>query len=583
LPVKRGSVEVVTLKEKVNRIFYFFYELALLLTLCILFLAPIHMAATRHYNIDKILGPSRVSFTAQDTSSIAPGDVFPVYRFNPDWTSEIGSVMVDSISGHQVIASFDPNEFRWPMGRQGQVVAVNGSMLKVTMGSGLGLKPGDMLNLFDARTMAGKIRLQEVHPDYSWANILSMAPGVDPQGLTASEFIYVTQVSFFKAPLVTLVEVGLFIFVLISHCYYFIFCKKPILLSLGNWLRPQYQCIPKILFHWTINIILGVPFIAVMVNFIPRCVVYLSNTVINLINSTFHFSIGILNIYPWFNENIIPLYLVAAVTYLSILIWSQRSPILLFWQWVGYKREEKAVVGGVWRDVIIWFLHLIIFYAFGRTLWGFLTGNLNACAGLMSTKHFTLDHSLLVIRYLLWSVTIVGCLFGYGYSVLGYLYGKRIRNLDFTAMGWVTNAVCYGPLLGGVIAQMTPSLMGLDPVLAQGPLKNFVLIAELILNFLYTVSILNLGTMFGVMTDKGVRKSGLYSVVRHPSYTLESLMFLMVFFNGLSYSAQWLAMGVFVLNYYVRSEREDQFMAASNPEYKLYQQKTPYKFIPGIY
>jgi protein-S-isoprenylcysteine O-methyltransferase Ste14 len=130
---------------------------------------------------------------------------------------------------------------------------------------------------------------------------------------------------------------------------------------------------------------------------------------------------------------------------------------------------------------------------------------------------------------------------------------------------------------------MTPSLIGRDPVLTQGLLRDFVLITELILNILYTMSIWNLGTMFGVMTDKGVRTSGFYSVVRHPSYTLESLMFLMMFLNGLSSSSQWLAIGVFIFNYYVRSEREDQFMSESNPDYKIYQEKTVYKFIPGIY
>ena len=317
------------------------------------------------------------------------------------------------------------------------------------------------------------------------------------------------------------------------------------------------------------NIIMGVPFIWFMVNFIPRCLAYLINAlIIKFAGPVSHAAPQVLRIDPWLNENIKNVYIVFAVAYLLILIWKKSSPILLLWRWAGYKRKEKVIVNSVLRDIFIWTLHLVIFYAFGGTLWGFLKADLSACVHM--NWH---EDPFMSMRYMLWSVTVMGCLFGYGYSIFGYLFGKRIKNLDFTVMGWVTNAVCYGPLLGVVIFQMTPPLVGLDPLIAQGPLKELVLITELILNLLYTISIWNLGTMFGIMTDKGVRTSGFYSVVRHPSYTLESLMFVMVFFNGLSSAAQCLTISMFLLTYFVRSEREDQFMSASNPDYRLYQQK----------
>lgn len=589
------------LKEKTNKVFYFFYELALLFSFCVLILTPLHIAASRHYNVDKLVGPSSVAFNAPDTSFIVPGDIFPVYRFNPGWTSEIGWVRVTSIQSHEVFVSYNPNEFLWPMGRQGRVVAFNDSMVKVMLGADLGFKSGDKLNLFQDRTLAGKIQLQEIYLDYSLARVLSMPRGTSIEGLTASEFTYVTQVAFFKNPFVTLIEVWLFIFIFMAHCYYFIACKKPILLYLGNWLRGRYQGISKKPFYLTTSILWGIPFIWFMVNFVPRCLIYLSDIVIRSTSPLFHWTINTLDAYTWINENTVTLYIASAAIYLSIIIWKGSSPIMLFWQWVGYKRKEKVIVSGGLRHVFIWLLHLIIFYFFGRTLGTFLTANISASVSLMWPHvHFSwnnlsillhlpparvlsLEDSLLIVRYLLWNVTIMGCLFGYWYSVLGYLFGKRIRNLDFTVMGWVTNAICYGPLLGGIIFQMTPPLVGTDPVLAQGPLKYFVLITELVLNLLYTISIWNLGTMFCVMTDKGVRTSGFYSVVRHPSYTLESLMFVMVFFNGLFTGYQWLTIGVFMFTYYVRSEREDQFMAASNPDYGRYKKETPYKFIPGVY
>lgn len=592
---------MVILKKKTNRFFHFFYELALLLTLCILLMVVSHLAASRHYNIDRILGPSSAAFTAKDTSFIAPGDSFAVYRFNPDWTSEIGWVRVTAIEGHEVFVSFDPSKFRWPMGRQGKVIGINGPIVKIAMGSDLGFKTGDILCIYKDRALVGRVQLQDINPEYSSARILNMPPGMLPKELTASEFIFVTQVAFLKNPFINFAEVWLFIFIFLAHCYYFIVCQRPLLLTFGESLRHQYNRLPKDFSHFMVNVLLGIPFIWFIVNFIPRCLVYLTNTLIQLYDSNFHFSTPLWDIYPWYNENITSLYLLTATAYTAVLIWKNSSPILLLWQWVRYRCKEKIIGGGWARDLVIWSLHLIIFYAFGGTLWKFLTANANAMMGLIwangsfswnnlsnlshlpSPNHLTFTDSLMVLRYFFWSVAIVGCLFGYGYSILGYAYGKRIRNLDFTLMGWITNAVCYGPLLGVVIAQMTPSLIGRDPVLTQGLLRDFVLITELILNILYTMSIWNLGTMFGVMTDKGVRTSGFYSVVRHPSYTLESLMFLMMFLNGLSSSSQWLAIGVFIFNYYVRSEREDQFMSESNPDYKIYQEKTVYKFIPGIY
>lgn len=576
---------MVILKEKINKAIYFLYELALLLALCVFFITPIHKAATRHYNIDQVVNPSSVGFTAQDTSFIVPGDLFPVYRMNPDWTSEIGWIRVTSIKGHDILASFDPNHFRWPMGRQGRVVGIHGPMVKVKMGSDLGFKTGDNLCLFKDRTLVGKVQLQDIYPDHSLARVLNLSPGINPEGLTASEFIFVTQVAFFKNPFIRIIEVWMFIFILVAHCYYFIVCKEPLLLSLGNWLRHQYQNIPKRIFYWAINIILGIPFIWYMINFPPRCFDFLWDKITGSIGPVFHISSNALHIYPLVHNCLPGLYLASAAIYLMVLIWKDRSPILMFWQWAGFKAKKSMILKGVLRDIVIWTLHLIIFYAFGNVLLLYLRNNLNELNVLLGAgRALSSDEVFLVIRYLLWSVTIVGCLFGYLYSVFGYLFAKRIRNLDFTIMGWVTNAVCYSYLLGIPITQMTASLTGLDPIATQGPLFYFRSAAELILNLLYTISIWNLGTLFGVMTDKGVRTSGFYSVVRHPSYTLEALMFAMIYLNGVTTYQQWCVIfNMFILSYYVRSEREDQFMAASNPQYKLYQQNTPYKFIPGVY
>jgi protein-S-isoprenylcysteine O-methyltransferase Ste14 len=200
------------------------------------------------------------------------------------------------------------------------------------------------------------------------------------------------------------------------------------------------------------------------------------------------------------------------------------------------------------------------------------------------TLHFSdRDAVFTALRLVVFSACIVGGLFGYWYGAVAYLWGKRIRNVDFTLMGWLVNGVCYGPILGNVLWQMLPGTTGVDPVITAGPLFLIMLSTELFTNIVYTLTIWNLGTKFGLMTDKGMRTTGYYSVVRHPSYTIEGPVFVCIFMRGLSSPGQWLSAGVFILLYWIRSERDEQFMSHSNPDYEAYRQKVPYKFIPGLY
>jgi protein-S-isoprenylcysteine O-methyltransferase Ste14 len=191
--------------------------------------------------------------------------------------------------------------------------------------------------------------------------------------------------------------------------------------------------------------------------------------------------------------------------------------------------------------------------------------------------------AFLLAKYFIFSATIVGCLFGYGHSILGYLWGKKIHNLDFTLMGWATNALCYGPLLGFILWKMVPPYVAADPGVTTGPLYYMAMVMGLLLNLFYMLTIWNMGKMFGVMTDKGVRTSAFYSVVRHPSYTLEAAMLVVLSLGGLATAVNWLAVSTWIVIYCIRSEREDNFMSNSNPDYLTYKANTPFKFIPGVY
>ncbi|MBF0594271.1 MAG: hypothetical protein HQL22_04820 [Candidatus Omnitrophica bacterium] len=570
----------------------FCYELTIILTLAVLALAPIHAKATLHFNITKIIDDRTVSFTTDRAVNIVPGDTFPAYRFNPDWTSPIGQLKVTAINGDEVICSFDPKKFSWPMGRQGIVTESNGSMVKVNIGSAFGLKPGDHLILFKERKSLGRIELKEVFDTYSNGILLNNISG-DIIGLTASEFIIPTQAVIFKNNILVCIEILVFLLLILAHCFAFILQQRSLLTILGDIIRFGLHLVPQRTLFLGFNLLLGFPFVWFLVSFSLSSTSYLLNILIEKIHPLFSITLPEENCLTLLQKNIQWFYGLSTGTYLFILFKENKSPILLFWHKISFK--TKNFFKPPFKDVIIWALHLVIAYVFGQSLFIILKNNTATFFALgwhnveitYILEHFprtnTLEDTFSMMRYFLWSITIIGCLFGYGHSIFGYLWGKRIRNVDFTLTGWIINAVCYQPLLSFPLWVLLPSFRGSDPTLTTGPLFFWALTIEFLLNLLYTLSIWNLGTMFGVMTDKGVRTNGFYNTVRHPSYTLEALMYLIIFLNGLSSSREWLTVLVIVIVYYIRSEREDQFMSTSNPEYPTYCKRATYKYIPGIY
>jgi protein-S-isoprenylcysteine O-methyltransferase Ste14 len=323
--------------------------------------------------------------------------------------------------------------------------------------------------------------------------------------------------------------------------------------------------------------------------------------------------------WPWVSDRLWVVYLGIGLVCLAFWWRQGRSPVLAFWNALAWRPQFYSRFPSFGRNLTIWCLHLVIAAAFAATLLRFLQGNLEAMVETgWSTSDFVFTGSLKdprpasalawvksaarlllfvtthaprpasvgaafeAVKYGLWSLTVLGCIVGYAHSVVGPLWGKRIRNLDFTAVGWITNALCY-PLLGMAAWRLVPSVSGPDPILTAGPLFHIVQWLALACNCFYMLSIWNLGTKFGVMTDKGVRTTGYYATVRHPSYTLEVCMFILLELSGVTGFAQWVGLAMFPLLYWLRSEREDVFMARSNPDYVRYQSATPYKFVPGFY
>jgi len=592
----------IKIKLVLNNFVFHAFDLVVIMAMVSILLAVVHKYSTHNINVSHTL-PNSTVILHSDDPYVRLGDMLPVYRFNWDWKIEIGKVKVINIEGDKITATFNAKDFSWPMGRQGLVTDHHGDSVQINIGRTMDLEVGDQMILFKNRRKIGKIRLTEVSLDSARGNVL-FSPTMALVGLTASEFIFPTQVAYFNNPFVFAFEIICISLAIAWWLYKLLAHKRSLLVTVKNWLSSKFN-INRTVALWIFNILLAVPFVWLIVTFVFKSV---DHFIVKQLWNISPFDLFISGRSLLEMIDIRFFYLLAIVWFAFFLIVKHRSPILAFWNRFSYPHPQGyELTGLVNRGLTIWLLHLIIAYAFASSLHTFLIGNMNSLAGLgwadanLSFSNMasateglfhilshrpqvaTIDEAFHIARYALWSFTIIGCLVGYAHSVVSVVWGKHIRNLDFTLMGWITNAICYPPLLGFIIWEMMPPGTGADPIITQGPLYYFVLVTELLLNIFYTSSIWNLGKRFGVMTDKGVCSSGWYSVIRHPNYTLEALMFVILELRGVTGLPQGVAIGMFMFIYYIRSEREDRFMTVSNPDYSVYKKQTPYKFIPGVY
>lgn len=568
------------------------YEFAILMAVLVIALALTESSLTTRVNFTTVSADRIMFETPGAARALSVGDEAPVYRFNSEWENPIGKVKVVSMEGDRVIAHYAPVQFRWPIGWHGRVVSRTGDAVLLEISQQAGFKPGDELAIFRDRVAVGRVKLVTVAENFTTATILS-APEGDLSGLTVTQgnFLYATQVAFpeskFIMPLQVLVILGSIIAwgVLRRRKVSVFSPMRAMALHMMEGARGR-------VIAWLFYVALGVPLVMFLAKFTQYSGLFLMH-------------LAGFSQFAWSDTLHQALYINLGIVYYAYLMITRRSPIARFRAFFCYQppRWERYPV---WvKHVVLWTLHLIIAYAFAHTLDGILRANLRniisiawsgialqgqgwgalwaALPQLLDTApHWeTREQGYHLLRLIIWSVAIVVGIFGYGYTVL--VEPKKIRNLDFTIAGWVTTGICYAPILGSVLWSSVPDTKGLDPIVATSLLPSLILPVELLLNILYTLSLWNLGKLFGVMTDKGLRTTGFYAVVRHPSYTLESLMFLLTAIIAFTTFGNWLHGLAFLFIYWLRSEREDHFMGVSNPGYADYRKETPYKYIPGVY
>lgn len=578
-----------------NRIAKNLYVLGLLLALGTIAGVPLHALGTATVTIRRVL-PDR--FEVADGGQLSVGARVPVFRYSNDWRSEIGHGQVVQRRGNIALVAYDADDFIWPLGQQGTILSTEGRRVQIDIGQNVDLLRGDILFSYDGVTPTGRLRVERVSEESALAVVTG---GAARPGQVVTPFSVVNRVSWFGPSWAHSVE-WLAIGALLALWLWSAVSPLPgkALGRCGAALRSRVSNLgPRARLA---GAVLLAPLVIVVVGRVGwNTLTYLSFRLLELAH--FAPSEGLRPFHP---KGLPYAYVAVGVAYFGWLLRKQGSPITALWRALA-RPPEWMNTTGIPRALVLWVMHLTIFYAFGSTLTEFLRGNFNAICTFaypgqnlsFNTVHQAKDaiehmlahpvtwgppaRTLSIARYALWSLTILGCLLGYLHAVASISWKVSIRNVDFTLTGWIVNGICYGPLLGMALHQSLPQAAELVPAVSDGPWMWLAALTELLLNVLYTLSIWNLGTMFGVMVDKGVRRTGFYSVVRHPSYTLEGLMFVMLLLPGLSSPALWLAALAYPIKYWLRSERDDVFMSGSNPEYADYQKQVPNKLVPGLY
>ncbi len=591
------------------------------LTLGILALIPLHRDQTYHISLPPVSADGTFSVEVPNEVDLSNSQRVPIYRFHQGFRTELGFASVKSAGHGEAVFSLDSSSLLFPHGRQGFVSEQNGPELVVCLGKNHGFKVRDRLNVFGTGSElgenVGKIEIVEESAPCARAKIISLKNKLEssdfnllhyPVGeYTVQTFLVVFSQSFW----LNFFEAMVLILLVCAESYLFIKHRIGLLAFCGKYLVSLWMCQNfrmKRFLKFAGILLFSIPFAA----FWGLVTVY----------SIQHIFSPFLKSRNWELELKVLSCGIFFVAYLLIFTFKRRFPALFIWEKLRFKPSyiaDKIGEKPIRMMAVIWSLHLLIAYAFAFALIGFLSSNINTIVEYLLPNNepirivhadltqpwsimlwcsvtwtnimtlmkcgpasLSLDQVFTVFRLSLWSITIIGCLLGYVHSIIKIPPWVSIKNIDFTVMGWMTNAFCYGPLLGVAIWQIAPEPEGLLPVISEGPIFYAMVVTEFLLNVLYTASIWNMFTKFGVMVDKGLVDFGFFKIMRHPNYTLESFMFLAMSLRGMTHFTNVLGVSFYFLTYWLRSEREEVFMERSNEQYTAYKKRVRYKYFPGL-
>ncbi|GGC57707.1 methyltransferase family protein [Undibacterium terreum] len=183
-----------------------------------------------------------------------------------------------------------------------------------------------------------------------------------------------------------------------------------------------------------------------------------------------------------------------------------------------------------------------------------------------------------------------------GYLTESHLQDNKIKSVDVTASGWFFCLMCYPPFnnaAGAFIPTNVPdhvesfaAILGTDFI---GRNLHLVLNSLAVLFLLaYASCSVSLGWKCSNLTSRGVVRSGLYGIVRHPAYVCKNAAWWIfagsIAIHNAAAGRPWvfdlLCLALFTCVYAMRAITEERHLQYSDVEYASYCQQVPYRFLP---
>jgi len=190
------------------------------------------------------------------------------------------------------------------------------------------------------------------------------------------------------------------------------------------------------------------------------------------------------------------------------------------------------------------------------------------------TIYLTVFHLLFVIDV---GIAVIG------YSVASRWLGNRTKSVDMTFSGWMFALLCYPPMNSGFSESFIGYGRAFDNYPAPSePILMVLMVLILACYFIYVWATITLGFKFSNLTNRGIITGGAYQFFRHPAYTTKNTAWWLD--NVWVFHNVWAVIGLGIWNYiyFMRGITEEKNLI-KDKDYRDYQAKTKYKFLPGVY
>jgi len=170
-------------------------------------------------------------------------------------------------------------------------------------------------------------------------------------------------------------------------------------------------------------------------------------------------------------------------------------------------------------------------------------------------------------------------IFAFAYTFEFRFLKNKIYSVDPFLSGWVVALICYPPfnLAVGDFIPFTKNATWLVDGWFSGFLKIGILIAFII----YVWATIALGFKASNLTNRGIISTGPYRFVRHPAYISKNIAWWFEYIPFLN-PALFLSLLVWNVIYILRAFTEERHLRL-DPDYRKYEKKVKWRFVPGLF